>query len=256
MSSYLFGHLTDPNIISLHKHFDYFIDLHSDLHWDLQTNKLYVNCTEVSNITHGFIRYNVFEQQTAQQYANYYLICNYLRHNCCTYNQKYWGETPYKLHDLMIAKNLGLNIPYTEVTKQSNTSKETIVKPITGGAHTQINKEAAYSSIIQHRIHGKNKRLYIINTVPFCFEIVSDKIDYREDSATYVKLSDISSGIIKKVKKLMGKIQLNFVAVDFMVDKNNKYWFLEINTMPMFAAFDLKVNGLLSKTIHSELIEL
>ena len=54
----------------------------------------------------------------------------------------------------------------------------------------------------------------------------------------------------------MTKLHLTFGAADFMVDNNNKHWFLEINTMPMFAAFDLKVNGLLSKTIHSELVKL
>ena len=54
----------------------------------------------------------------------------------------------------------------------------------------------------------------------------------------------------------MSKLHLNFGAADFMVDKNNKHWFLEINTMPMFVAFDIKTNGLLCKTIHSELVKL
>ncbi len=256
MASYLFGQLTDPNIYTLYRHFDYFIDLSLDMHWDLQTNKLYVDETELPDITHGFIRFNVFEQQTQQKYANYYLVSNYLRHNAKTYNENYHGETPFKLTDLMLAKKIGLNIPHTEVTKSAITSKETIVKPITGGAHAEIGREASHSVIIQQRIHGKNKRLYVVNTTPFCFEVVSSKIDYREDKDTYVKLSDISLGQVKKIKTLMSKLQLNFGAADFMVDNNNKHWFLEINTMPMFAAFDVKVNGLLSKTIHSELVKL
>ncbi len=256
MASYLFGQLTDPNIHALYRYFDYFIDLSLDMHWNLQTNKLYVGGTELLNITHGFLRSNVFEEQTRQKYANYYLIANYLRYNAQTYNKNYRDETPFKLTDLMLAKKIGLNIPYTEITKDGSTTKETIIKPLTGGAHAEIGQKADYSAIIQERIRGKNKRLYLINNIPFCFEVVSSKIDYREDKDTYVKLSDISLGHVEKVKTLMGKLQLNFGAADFMVDNNNKHWFLEINSMPMFAAFDVKINGLLSKTIHSELVKL
>ena len=132
MASYLFGQLTDPNIYTLYRHFDYFIDLSLDMHWDLQTNKLYVDETELPDITHGFIRFNVFEQQTQQKYANYYLVSNYLRHNAKTYNENYHGETPFKLTDLMLAKKIGLNIPHTEVTKSAITSKETIVNKKSG----------------------------------------------------------------------------------------------------------------------------
>jgi hypothetical protein len=41
-----------------------------------------------------------------------------------------------------------------------------------------------------------------------------------------------------------------------MVDENDKHWFLEVNTLPMFAAFDKEVNGEISKTLHDELMKL
>ena len=35
--------------------------------------------------------------------------------------------------------------------------------------------------------------------------------------------------------------------------EKNKHWFLEVNTLPMFAAFDVAVNGTLANTIRDEL---
>ena len=255
MTSYVIGQLSDPNIHVLTKYFDGFIDLASDMHWDLQSNKLYVDGMWIKNISSAFIRSNVFEEQTNQKYANYYLLKNYIEVNkdIKFYNRGCKRETPYKLYDLMVAKKVGLNVPHTEATKYATKKSETIIKPITGGAHAVIGKEATYSGILQQRIIGQNKRLYIINNIPFCFEVVSNMIDYREDNNTYVKISDIPQDQIDKVKELTKQLNLNFSATDFMVDKNKKHWYLETNTLPMFAAFDLKVNGMLAKTIAEEL---
>jgi D-alanine-D-alanine ligase-like ATP-grasp enzyme len=82
---------------------------------------------------------------------------------------------------------------------------------------------------------------------------VTDKVDYRDDEESYVVVSDIPDDQLQKVKKVMKKVGLNFTAADFMIDEENKHWFLEVNTLPMFAAFDVVVNGTLAKTIRDEL---
>ena len=65
--------------------------------------------------------------------------------------------------------------------------------------------------------------------------------------------SDIPEEELEKLKKLMEVVNLNFTAADFMVDENNKHWFLEVNSLPMFVGFDYDVNGELSSTIRNEL---
>ena len=53
-------------------------------------------------------------------------------------------------------------------------------------------------------------------------------------------------------KKLAKKLGLNFCALDFINDGNTN-WFLEVNNMPMFAAFNAKTNNALAETIYREL---
>lgn len=255
MASYLFGQMIDPNIQSLVPYFDKFIDQNSDLYWDLQTNVLTVDDEPVTDIDSIFLRASVFEEQTHLKYNNYYLMRNYVACNedIKIFNRNHLRETPYKLYNLKIAMDVGLNIPYTEVSKKAKQSNETILKPITGGRHTEIGREASYPVIIQQRIKHKNKRLYIINDKHFCFDLVTDKVDYRDDEESYVVVSNIPDDQLQKVKKVMKKVGLNFTAADFMIDEENKHWFLEVNTLPMFAAFDVVVNGTLAKTIRDEL---
>jgi hypothetical protein len=258
MASYLFGQLSDPNINILVPYFDKFIDLSSKFHWDIQTNKLEIDDTIIDDIDAVFMRSNVFEENTHQKHANYFLMRNYVTYHehIKIYNRYCHRETPYKLYNLMVAADIGLYIPYTEVSKTSQQENDTILKPVTGGMHTEVGKLANFTTIIQQRIHGKNKRLYTIGNKQFGFEVVSSKVDYRDDPQTYVVPSEIPEDEAEKVKKLMSKLNLNFSAADFMADENNKHWFLEVNTLPMFAVFDKKVNGEISQTLRDELMKL
>jgi hypothetical protein len=258
MSTYLFGQLSDPNISALIPYFDKFIDQNSEFHWDLQTDKLHVNGHEIDDIEAIFMRANVFEDNTHQKQANYFLMRNYISYfdHIKIFNRHCHRETPYKLYNLKLAMDIGLNIPYTEATRYGRQEGDTILKPITGGMHTEVGKVAVFTTTVQQQIKGKNKRLYTIGDKQFGFEVVTDKIDYRDDTKSDVVVSDIPEDEALKVKELMKKLNLNFSAADFMVDENDKHWFLEVNTLPMFAAFDLKVNGDISKTLHDELMKL
>ena len=258
MSTYLFGQLSDPNINALMPYFDEFIDQNSEFHWDVQTDKLNVNGRSIDDIEAIFMRANVFEENTYHKQANYFLMRNYVSYfdNIKIFNRYCHRETPYKLYNLKLAMDIGLSIPYTEATKHGQQEGNTILKPITGGMHTEVGKVAAFTTTVQQQIKGKNKRLYIIGDKQFCFEVVTDRIDYRDDTQSYVTVSNIPEDAALKVKELMKKLNLNFSAADFMVDENDKHWFLEVNTLPMFVAFDAEVNGDLSKTLHDELMKL
>ena len=60
------------------------------------------------------------------------------------------------------AKNLGFNIPNTEYSKGDGKQLK-VVKPIDGGMYTEEGTSTKYSCIIQEKIIGYNKRLYLIN---------------------------------------------------------------------------------------------
>ena len=258
MSTYLFGQLSDPNIHALIPHFDKFIDQNSEFHWDLQTNVLDVDGEIINDIDAIFMRANVFEENTHQKYANFYLMRNYVSYHdhIKIYNRHCHRETPFKLYNLKVAMDTGLSVPYTEATRVGKQDGDTILKPITGGMHTEVGNVAVFTTTVQQQIHGKNKRLYTIGDKQFGFEVVTDKVDYRDDVNTYVVSATIPEDEALKVKELMKKLNLNFSAADFMVDDNDKHWFLEVNTLPMFAAFDKEVNGEISKTLHDELMKL
>ena len=198
------------------------------------------------------MRYNVFEESTWHKYNNFYLLKNYiLTNNVKAYNRKHRSSEVEKLYNLHLAKNYNLNIPKTFCGIESKDT-DTIVKPIMGGAHASEGNKAIYPAIIQKKIVGINKRLFIIKNKTFCFDIITHALDYRDDINATLKLGNMNKDTINNSKKLAKKLELNFCALDFIND-NNKDWFLEINTMPMFSAFNIKTNNKLAKTIHEEL---
>ena len=250
-NKFLIGQLSDPNIKVLEQYFDKFIDLNNTIHWNLDTNILLIN-DKIYNPKSIFMRYNVFEESTWIKYYNFYLIRNYiLINNIKEYNKKNKSLEVDKLYNLHVAKKIGLNTPETEYgvkTEKTNT----ILKPVTGGAHAVEGNESVHPSIIQQKIQGMNKRLFIIKNKTFCFDILSSTLDYRDDKNTTVEIGQMDTQTIKNSKKLTKKLNLNFCALDFINDGNTN-WFLEVNNMPMFAAFNDKTNNALAETIYREL---
>ena len=247
MSDYLFGQLIDPNIKNLRPYFTNFIDQESNIYWDVLNNKLLVNHQNV-NITSIFLRYNVFKEDNTLMYNNWHIIKNYIMYNDIKmYNKKYHYETPTKLYNLLQAKDIGLPVLETECTDKTN-REDVIAKPITGGQHTKELTISKFPVIFQKKIAGKNKRLYIVNDKHFGFEIVTDKLDYRDDKSSAVIEAKFNDGIVNKTKQLVKKLNLNFSASDFMEDEEG-IWYLETNTNPMFAVFDQEVNNQISLEI-------
>jgi len=252
MSAYLFGQLSDPNTKVLYPHFDKFIDQAANIEWNVTEDVLYVEGQPVTDLDSIFVRNNVFEESTYKTYNNFYIMKDYLQsHNITRYNKHYKNDNVTKLNNLIVAKKVGLRIPYTEVTERT-TRDNTIIKPVLGGQHTLEGNEAVYPCIIQQKITGKNKRLYVINDKHFAFEVVTDKLDYRDDPESTVVVTEIDDATVEKVKHLMCRLNLNFGASDFMEDEEG-LWFLEVNTGPMFVAFDMQVQGKLAETIRYEL---
>jgi hypothetical protein len=248
MTAALFGKKEDPNIAALVPLFDIFIDQESHLHWDLDTDKLFVNGEPVT-FTKYFGRSNVFGKVTDQMAANYFLMRNYLiaHKNIKRFNQDYERETPTKASNLILAKKLGLRIPKTVIGTEID-EEEAIVKPLTGGFHVEQRSKALFTAILQKRIRGTNRRLFVVGNEIFSFEIQTTELDYRKDPDLRIALAEFDEKTIKYSKKLADEMRLSYAALDFVEN-----YFLEINSMPMFVAFDQITSGKLAKAIRASL---
>jgi len=248
MSFVLFGQMQDPNIEALRPHFDLFLDQAADYTWDLNTNTL-VHGGKPVTMRGFFGRANVFSENTHQRYNNWYLMANYLKSNpeIACYNRKYDHVTPIKAANLRRALDAGLKIPRTIIGK-GPLEGDCIVKPLTGGLHCQAGNESFYTGIIQHRMTGTNRRLFLVGDQHFGFKLETTKLDYRDDPHAKVLVNHFSPELVSKVRTVARGLGLTFCAADFMDDV-----FLEVNSGPMFAAFNTVVDGALAKAIRSEL---
>ena len=248
MSFVLFGQMQDPNIASLRPYFDLFLDQAADYTWDLNTNTLVHGGEPV--IMRGFFgRANVFSENTHQRYNNWYLMANYLKSNpdVACYNRDYDHITPIKAANLRRALDAGLEIPRTIIGK-GPLDGDCIVKPLTGGLHCQLGNESLYTGIIQHRMTGINRRLFLVGDQHFGFKLETTKLHYRDDPHAKVLANHFSPELVSKVRTVARGLGLTFCAADFMDDV-----FLEVNSGPMFAAFNNVVEGALAKAIYTEL---
>ena len=254
MNSVLIGGPKDPNIQHLQPYFNNFIDIKSNIIWDINKDNITIN-NKKFNPTSLFYKYDYFETDKTNniiQNFNCSLLHNYIHYkkNLKIFNRLYYARPIQKLANLSIAKDLGFNIPATEYSKGDGKQLK-VVKPIDGGMYTEEGTSAKYSCIVQEKIIGYNKRLYLVNDKYFCFRINTDALDYRIDNKSTIDLCDVSKETLNKSFKLAKKLKLNFCCLDFV--SNTKDWFLEINTNPFFSEFNKITNGKLAKILHEEL---
>lgn len=252
MTAALFGSLDDPNIKLLQPYFDLFIDQDGDLHWDLRRNILFYDDVSLE-FNAAFGRPDVFGDNNYNKFYNGYLFSNYVtaNTNISIYNRDYERETPYKLSNLIAARECGLLIPQTDAGKQVN-RPDTVMKPITGGHHTRPGSFFEVPVILQNRIVGLNKRLFVIGENCHVFGIATKELDYRDDPNATVFVSEINDAIVSQTRALMRRLGLTFAAADFIDDGENT-WFLEINSGPMFAAFDYVAHGAIADSLRRNL---
>lgn len=193
-----------------------------------------------------------------------------------------------KLYQLMVAKDLGFNIPDSLV---SNLPKEVlnfyeqherncIIKPIKSGlvegdgksgviftTKVELN-EAKVARIvscpiyIQPLIRKKaDIRVTVVGRKVFCAlihsENVSDAISDWRQSKQELEYSrhNLPLDLLDKCRMLMKKLDLNFGAIDFVLDQQNQYIFLEINPNGQWAWIEKRLNFKISDAITKILEE-
>jgi glutathione synthase/RimK-type ligase-like ATP-grasp enzyme len=171
----------------------------------------------------------------------------------------------YKPEQLFRAKRFGLNIPHTIITDSKHNASEfiklngtVIVKPISFG-YIQRELPEHDSIIYTNVLHAPSERLLesiehnptliqqfidkiidirvnYINKKLFAFAIHSqekedNKVDFRRNNSAGLKYSEfeLPNHIGMKLKALLDSYELQFAAVDMVLDKEGGFFFLEIN---------------------------
>ncbi|KIO48230.1 hypothetical protein [Nitrosospira sp. NpAV] len=250
---------------------------HPSIHWDIQANQLLLAGVRLEPDA-AFLRYDVFnhmadarEQTAFRAHAWYAAIAGWIasRADIRTFNRD--GEpNVLKPAILRMALESGMDIPHSLISNDIRRINKGaggdfgkwIAKPVCGGEYTQVLGDlvgkvaqhggaAAAPAIIQERLISPDVRIFRVGNEFLAFAIKSKEIDYRVDGAC--KLSVISSlpkPLTRQLKRLTDRIGLDFAAADYKTCADTgTLKFLEVNTAPMFVAFDHAGKGAITNAI-------
>jgi hypothetical protein len=244
--------------------------LRPDVVYDLRTRTLSLNGKAIQP-TGLFIRHNVFftgYSDAAEAQADalnwfYFLrgwACSEPRVRC--FNRVSDGGENNKVRNLHLALEAGLRVPDTIIGCVPPRMKAgtLIRKPVAGGELTAIVKRGAAGArrwrpyFHQPKLRRPEMRVFVIGRSLFACALSSTHVDYRDDRNARLEPMRVPKDIARGLLKLCGMLDLDFAAADFMLDADDRYRFLEINTQPMFIAFDKTLDGAICDAIIDHLI--
>jgi hypothetical protein len=176
-------------------------------------------------------------------------------------NRRARGADYNKVENLVRARAAGLTVPATVVGNVPNAgaAAPAIMKPVAGGELTmplaQAEDRLAYPYIQQPQLNRPELRVYHVGGDCIGFQIDSPDLDYRRHHDVRLKERRVPRALAQALGALCDDLGLDFAAADFMRAPDGRWLFLEINSQPMFAAFDRVVSGRLSDSIIDWLVE-
>lgn len=247
--------------------------------WDLATDELRIDGQPVTPAA-VFLRYDVFGQPavpgTLDRGAGWYALIQgwaSAHPEVGQFNRELTAHGSVKPAELALARACGLDIPLTVVTNDLAHLRgdlrfapaSAIAKPVAGGAYvrrldkvlSELTDEAAGAAampaIVQERLGYPEYRVFLIKGDPHVFEIHSQHIDYRphRDSAMrYLGAAGDLAGTVTRLGQVAAAIGCDFCACDLKTRAGQAApVFLEINTGPMFAAYDACSGGALAEAM-------
>ncbi len=176
-----------------------------------------------------------------------------------------------KLAVLAAAVDVGLCVPATCATNSQTRVRaqieSAIVKPVGGGTYCETAAMALKTTewreglapapaLLQSRLDYPEYRIYVVRDDTIGFKIHSEVLDYRRDRrATIVLTNDIPKSVSVGLVELAHRCGIDFGAADFKTHPDTgTLVFLELNTSPMFAAFDAVASGQLTDTMVAALM--
>ncbi len=243
------------------------------LEWHLDNDELLVGGAPLEPRA-AFVRYDVFTHLADGRHESAYrasafftAVTGYLaaHDEIAVLNRPSLFRQTNKPHVLALARRAGLAIPATLVGNSVpgfeawRPGESKIVKPINGGAHTRRLPEVlaetpsrggvlAAPAIVQEELVPPEVRVFRIGEKFFAFDVSSPDLDYREHQNVKLEaLAEVPQALAGPLRLLSDELGLNFAAADFKTcPRSGRLIFLEINTSPMFAAFDRAARGALT----------
>lgn len=239
------------------------------LWWDFGTGRLLLDGEELRPDA-VFLRYDVFhglaDPRPAVGFraqAWFHTVLGWaLAHDGVRLPNRFHADQGNKPFMLRQAHAAGLRIPFTWITNdlarldEAGAGRDMIAKPVPGGGYTQLLAEllqkserrdgrSAAPAFVQERLVNPEVRIYGVGGIGgrfIPFHMRSDSLDYRSHQDAEViplPLDAIDPGVIAGLGRLMERLGLDWGAADFKTHaETGELVFMEINSSPMFAAFD------------------
>ena len=221
-----------------------------------------------------FMRHDVFLAQTLQTVEanaaalNWYMAIKgwELAHDDVRGFNKRALNSDNKLSNLCLAMRHGLRVPRTLLTNEFAAARRAlrgplIEKPAAGGeltghfgaltaklaASTAVGR---YPRFVQPRLLRPELRVFRVGDELIGFSLRSPDLDYRAALRSRLKPARVPKALGDKFYAFCSAVGLDFAAADFMRDpRGGEHRFLEVNSQPMFAAFDAVCGGRLCDAI-------
>lgn len=253
-------------------------ELNPELHWDLERQQLRVNGKQIKP-TAAFLRADVFggfddprPEVAFRSYGWHTTLEGFARSSprVRMFNRRYDAGFS-KPVQLNAARKLGLRIPATAITNSEAAlracAQDRVVKPVNGGDYCQELDEvlartafkssrAATPAIVQSRMRSPDLRVFRVGAHFQSFTLKTDALDYRTRNDVEVgACKNPDEHLLRRLEKLTDLAGLDFAAADFKRAADSNEWvFLEVNSGPMFAAFDQAANGQLVSRMVDHLL--
>jgi len=238
---------------------------HPMLTWDLATDALIID-GEVVAPRAIFLRHDVFSTPSAARaYAWYTTVLSYaMSHPDVRLLNRHHAAHLLKPQQLLLARQCGLDIPSTIITNDATlleSMSDRIAKPVAGGEYTQPLSTAlanaprrenalAAPAIVQETLVPPELRIYRAGETFVSFHVIANTLDYRTDNKARVELVKNDRTLVAGLRKLTDALHLDFAAADFkQCPTSRRMLFLEVNSGPMFAAFDAASQRAVSRAI-------
>lgn len=283
------GGSTDPNVHALidalvrrgidHERILVGADAHPWIEWDLDRDQLIVDGRRVAPRA-AFVRHDVFHHladgraATANRAVAWYCALSgwVLAHpEVRTFNRAHPGAAN-KPQSLVSARTFGLEIPRTLLTNARDRAlaafegRSAVAKPVAGGGLCRPLEQAlalapecdvlASPAIVQEQLVPPELRVYVIGSRVLGFVVESAHLDYREVQDARVRPTQVDPELARRLLALARHMGLDFAAADFKTAAaDGRPRFLEINTGPMFAAFDRASEGTLTDAMVAALLD-
>jgi len=183
------------------------------------------------------------------------------------FNRNHSQAAAHKGYAIHRAAKLGVPIPRTLLTNARDAMADLgaddalIAKPAAGGAFTAelddldvevwANGTAPGPAIVQEKLVYPEFRVYLVGNEPVVFETHATTLDFRADRDSHTIQRDasvISPELLKPLQNLAADLGLDFCAFDLKTRKETgELCYLEVNSGPMFSAFDALADGELAQ---------